>query len=97
MISVEDLTARSCRRLPKDVPLEHWGLQLLRMAALLDRLNECKHHERKGDPNDCLQCHALFLELSNEVFLSHRYLVNGNYFRPDMTRRHIDPQPPNAA
>jgi len=51
----------------KSPDAEHRGLLLLRVAGVLDQLNDCEHRSNHLDPNKCLQCLALCHQLLNEA------------------------------
>lgn len=93
MNSIESETEKLSNDLPA---LEHWGLQLLRMAATLDQLNDCHHRWApvRGDPNRCSECGLLLSQLQGQVFLTAEYLRRGQFFSPSEIRRHLDLPPP---
>lgn len=82
------------------VEVEHYGLQLLRLAAHIDRMNDCAHplsHPEKGSPNHCPHCEALMMCLQTDLANALRYLRRGQYFSPSKTRRHIGLHGPHGA
>jgi len=94
MTSTDKGTAKPSKDSHARENLEHWGLQLLRLAGILDQLNECKHLQsldERGSPNRCLECSERLAQLGVEILHTTICLTNSRFWRPSETQRHLTP------
>ena len=89
MQSTDNVTKKTEIDSQRGEPLEHWGLQLLRMLAVIDQLNACAHKETEGNVNKCRSCSLRLQQLVTECSLTRTYLLGENYFTPAQIQRHI--------
>lgn len=59
---------------------EHRGLLLLRVAGVLDQINDCEHRGNRGNPNACLKCVGLCSQLLNEAAALSKAHLDGLLF-----------------